>query len=505
MQHREYEFVGLMISFQLQAPYKLREESEEFKPDSFLGVNMEGNTDNFILSLALDSYHLETKYGPVLYLRFGCQSFLVISSPSGVEECLTKNDIVFASRPQIMAGDMFSFNYSSIVWAPYGQFWRLLRRFAAIELFSTINLQSSSIFHEEEVRILIRSLFRVSKSGSSVVDVKNWVSIFAYNTIMRLVSGERLVNEEDAGGTKGKEIIKELRKLFFPDIPFFNVCDFFPVLRWFDYKGIQKKMVLLQKERIKFSSGLLDEFQQKEIYSSEPSIQVKNRKKATPIIKTLLSLQKLEPEFYTDDIIKSFLLVMFIAGTETSFATIVCALTHLLAHPEVMHKLRSEIDSKVGQRRLVNESDLPTLPYLHCVVNETLRLNTPVPFLLPHWSSEDCVVGGYDIPKNTTLMINVCALHQDPKEWEEPEKFKPERFETMEGEKDGFGYKFVPFGLGRRACPGNNMGLRAISLALGAIIQVFDWENVGKDKMDAGSLEAVCTPRQDCIPLLSQL
>ncbi|PHU20742.1 hypothetical protein BC332_11893 [Capsicum chinense] len=197
--------------------------------------------------------------------------------------------------------------------------------------------------------------------------------------------------------------------------------------------------------------------------------------------------------------------------------TIQWAMRLLLAHPEAFHKLRGEIDSEVGNKRLLNESDLGKLPYLHCVINETLRLYPPVPLLFPHYSLEDCTVGGYDIPKHTILAVNTWAIHRDPKSWDEPGKFKPERFEAMEGEKEGFNYKFVPFCKGRRACPGVAMAIRSVSLALGSLIQWFDWENIEiEENLDAcyddkislkkdKPLEAICIPRQNCIQLLSQL
>lgn len=197
--------------------------------------------------------------------------------------------------------------------------------------------------------------------------------------------------------------------------------------------------------------------------------------------------------------------------------TIQWAMRLLLAHPEAFHKLRAEVDSKVGNERLLSESDFTNLPYLQCVINETLRLYPPVPLLLPHYSLEDCTIGGYDVPKHTILMVNAWAIHRDPQVWDEPEKFKPERFEGMKGEKEGFNYKFVPFGMGRRACPGAAMGLRTASLVLGSLIQWFDWENVEfEENLDAcynaritlnkeKPLEAICIPRKNCIRFLDQL
>ncbi|KAH0680396.1 hypothetical protein KY290_022581 [Solanum tuberosum] len=148
------------------------------------------------------------------------------------------------------------------------------------------------------------------------------------------------------------------------------------------------------------------------------------------LVGTLLSLQESEPEFYTNDLIKSVLLGLIVGGTETTSMTIQWAMRLLLAHPEAFHK---------------------------CVINETLRLYPPVPLLFPHYSLEDCTVGGYDVPKHTVLMVNAWAIHRDPDLWDEPEKFMPERFEAMEGEKEGFNYNFTIW-YGEKSMPRSHNG-----------------------------------------------
>jgi cytochrome P450 len=188
-------------------------------------------------------------------------------------------------------------------------------------------------------------------------------------------------------------------------------------------------------------------------------------------------------------------------------------MTLLLNHPKVMQKVKAEIDEHVGHGRLLNESDIVKLPYLRCVINETLRLYPPAPLLLPHFSSEACTAGGFDIPQGTMLVVNAWTMHRDPKLWEEPNEFKPERFEAGLGEGDGF--KYIPFGIGRRVCPGASMGLQIVSLALGVLVQCFEWDKVGTVEdtshglgmilSKAKPLEALCSPRRDLITLLSHL
>ncbi|MCD7465895.1 hypothetical protein HAX54_002103 [Datura stramonium] len=389
----------------------------------------------------------------------------------------------------------------------------------AIEFFSSSSLQKSSLFQKEEIEILIRSLFnKASTHGSTRVDLSYWTFTFVFNVMMRIGTGKSCVCEEDIGREKGKKIIEEMRGIFFANLLVLNVCDFLPVLKWIGYKGIGKKMDFTNMKRNEFLNRLLDEFRREKSINAAGRTE---RFKKTMLIENLLFLQESDPEFYTDDLIKSLLVVLFVAGAETTSMTIQWAMRLLLAHPKAFHKLRSEIDSKVGNERLLNESDFANLPYLHCVINETLRLYPPVPLLLPHYSLEDCTVGGYDVPKNTILMVNAWTIHRDPELWDEPEKFKPERFERMEGEKEGFNYKFVPFGMGRRACPGANMGMRTVSLVLGSLVQWFDWKSSVDQleeiyEMDASynskvisskdkPLEAICIPRQNCIQLLSQL
>ncbi|KAK4342519.1 hypothetical protein RND71_038335 [Anisodus tanguticus] len=477
-------------------------------PPSPLSLPVIGHLYLVKKTLHLTLTSLAGKYGPVLYLKLGSMPLIVVSSPSAIEECLTKNDIIFANRPRTLAGDKFTFNYTVYVWAPYGQLWRILRRLTVVELFSSQSLHKTSTLRDQEVGIFIRSLYRFTKASSSTkVDLTNWAFTLVFNLMTKIIAGRHIVNEEDAGMEKGIEMIDKLRGTFLVTISFLNMCDFLPMLRWIGYQGLEKKMALIHNKRNEFLNSLLDEFRHKKISG--------NMEKKTTLIETLLSFQESEPEFYTDDIIKSIMLVVFVAGTETSSSTIQWVMRLLLAHPETLHKLRADIDSKVGNKRLMNESDLSKLPYLRCVINETMRLYPPVPLLLPHYSTEDCTVGGYNVPKHTMLLVNAWAVHRHPKVWEEPDKFKPERFEATEGETERFNYKLVPFGMGRRACPGADMGLRAVSLALGALIQCFDWQIEEDESLEASynsrmsmqnkPLKAVCTPRQYLLQLLSQL
>lgn len=203
---------------------------------------------------------------------------------------------------------------------------------------------------------------------------------------------------------------------------------------------------------------------------------------------------------------------MFIAGTDSTATAMEWAMSLLLNHPEVLKKAREEIDAHVGSSRLLGADDVPSLGYLHCVLNETLRLYPVGPTLIPHESTADCTVGGYRVPSGTMLLVNVYAIHRDPAIWADPAAFRPERFE--DGRADGL---FVmPFGMGRRKCPGEALALRTLGLVLGTLIQCFDWDTVGGAEVDmaegggitlprAVPLEAICKPRHAMLGVLKGL
>uniref|UniRef100_A0A803PSH3 Cytochrome P450 n=1 Tax=Cannabis sativa TaxID=3483 RepID=A0A803PSH3_CANSA len=186
------------------------------------------------------------------------------------------------------------------------------------------------------------------------------------------------------------------------------------------------------------------------------------------------------------------------AGSDTSAVTLEWAMSNLLNHPCILQKVRDELDSQVGQQQLLEESNLTKLSYLRNVIFETLRLYPAAPLLIPHYSSSDCTISGFDVPRNTMVIVNAWAIQRDPKFWEDPEIFKPERFESN-NISETEGYKFMPFGVGRRACPGIGLAERVVALTLGSLIQCFEWENISKEKVDMSEGKGLTMPK--AVPL----
>lgn len=438
---------------------------------------------------------LSTRYGPILYLRLGRFPLLVVSTPSAAEECFATNDLVFANRPHLLSGKHFGYNYSSLPYVPYGTHLRTLRRAMADLALSSHQVQLTSDIREEETRFIIRQIM-CGVTQKRVVDLNSLFCQLSHNVVMRVLNGKQWSVSSE---------------VFTPQSSF-NVCDLMPVLRWIGYGGLEERMINLSKRRDAMLKGLIDDYKQereKKMSESGSGHGVMSGRKT--MIDELLDLQEKDPDFFTNDILKGLVLAMITAGTDTSARTMEWAMSLLLNHPDVLEKVKSEIDTTVSTPRLVQDSHVLNLNYLRCVINETLRLFPVAPLLVPHFSSSDCTIGGYDIPKGTMLVVNVWALHRSPDVWKDPLKFMPERFIEVEGEGDTF--RFMPFGAGRRVCPGANFAMRTVALVLARLIQCFEWEGCdgGLVDLDEGAgltmpkskpLEARCTPRGSVSSLL---
>lgn len=299
-------------------------------------------------------------------------------------------------------------------------------------------------------------------------------SDLTFNNIIRMVAGKRYYGdgaEENSEAKLIRQLIADLMNIFGAG----NAADYVPILRW--VTGFEKRVKELAGRFDEFLQGLVDERRSA-------------KEKGNMMIDHLLSLQETQPEYYTDCTIKGTILSLILAGTDTSAVTLEWALSSLLNHPEKLRKAREEIDSKIGLDRLVEESDISNLPCLQNIVSETLRLYPAGPLMVPHVASEDCKVGGYDMPQGTTLLVNLWAMHRDPQLWDDPETFKPERFE-----KEGEAHKLMTFGLGRRACPGSGLAQRLVSLTLASLIQCFEWERTGEEEVDMTEAGGVTMPK----------
>lgn len=288
---------------------------------------------------------------------------------------------------------------------------------------------------------------------------------------MRMLTGKRYYGEDVTDAEEAKvfrEIMSEIVEYAVSAYP----GDYLSILRLF-FRNYEKRVTWLRKRSDELFQNLIEE-------QRNSRRKICGGESRETVLDHLLLLQEKQPEFYTDEIIKGLLLVMLIAGTDTSASTMARAMSLLLSHPHSLKRAIEELDNVIGQERLIEETDIAKLPFLQNIVLETLRLKPPAPLLVPHMSSEDCIIGGYDVPSQTIVFINIWSIHRDPKLWDDPKSFRPERFEN----EDNGQCKLLSFGLGRRACPGANMAQRVINVALGSLIQCFEWKRTSEEGMN---------------------
>ncbi|XP_057794378.1 cytochrome P450 81Q32-like [Salvia miltiorrhiza] len=496
----------LFVLYLLFRPFLLT-KTLNYPPSPPLSLPILGHLYLFKKPLHQTLAKISQKYGPILLLQFGSRPVLVVSSPAATEECFTKNDVVFANRPRLLAGKHLGYGYTSLVWASYGDHWRNLRRIATVEMLSAHRVQTFAGVRRDDVRRLVRRLLsggRESEDGYRVVEMKSAFFEMTLNVMMMMIGGKRYY--DDVPGNSDERLrFKEIVTETFQVSGATNIGDFVPILRWFGMDKIESKLKALQEKRDNFMQDLIEEHRN---INSE-------KQRTTTLIDVLLSLQENDPQNYKDEIIRGMMQVMLSAGTDTSSSTMEWAMSLLLNNPDALIKARAEIDRQVGHSRLVDDSDLPHLPYLQSVIKETFRVCPVGPMLVPHESSAACTVGGYRVPRGTMLLVNTWAIQRDPKVWDHPMEFKPERFIGIEEKKEG-SFALMPFGYGRRGCPGENMALRVIGLALASLIQCFEWARLDKEMVDmAGSpgltmpktqpLVARCRPRLAVAELLKHI
>ncbi|CAN6817722.1 unnamed protein product [Brassica oleracea] len=409
-------------------------------------------------------HRLSKTYGPIFSLRVGYRRTVVISSSSLASECFTgQNDVLMSNRPCFLTAKYVAYNYTTVGTAPYGDHWRNLRRVCSLEILSSNRLTNFLYIRKDEIR---RMLTRLSREVNKEIELEPLLSDLTFNNIVRMVTGKRYYGDE----VHNEEEANLFKKLVA------DVNDCSGARHPGDYLQFLKVLGGSFEKKVKAVGEAMDEILQRLLD------ECRRDKDGNTMVNHLLSLQEQEPDYYTDVTIKGLMLGMMIAGTDTSAVTLEWAMACLLNHPESLEKAKQEIDEKIGQERLIDEPDLANLPYLQNILSETFRLYPAAPLLVPRSTTEDIKVGGYDVPRGTMVMVNAWAIHRDPSLWNEPEKFKPERFNIGEGGEDV--HKLMPFGNGRRACPGVGLGQRIVTLALGSLIQCFDWEKVNGEMVD---------------------
>ncbi|ERM96575.1 hypothetical protein AMTRI_Chr09g16460 [Amborella trichopoda] len=411
---------------------------------------------------------LARPYGGLMYLRLGFMPNVVVSTPEMAKQVLQVQDNTFSNRPATIAIQYLTYDRADMAFAHYGPFWRQMRKLCVMKLFSRRRPESWRPVREE-VDAMVKAVATKAKTEPGMpVNVGELVFGLTRNITFKAAFGSALGEGQDMFNS----LLQEFSRLFGA----FNIGDFLPVLSWMDLQGINK--------RLRNARQSLDHFIDKIIDDHMASAGQKDERTLDMVDDMLVHLgdgpasnddTDTAALKLTRDNIKAIIMDVMFGGTETVASAIEWAMAELMHNPQEMQKVQDELKKVVGLNRQVQEGDLENLTYLKCVVKEVLRLHPPIPLLL-HETAEETEVSGYRIPKQCRVMINVWAIGRDPKSWPDPDAFKPERF-TKENAYDfkGSCFEFLPFGSGRRSCPGMQLGLYGLEMAVAHLVHSFDW------------------------------
>ncbi|CAI9107378.1 OLC1v1006716C1 [Oldenlandia corymbosa var. corymbosa] len=504
----------LLLKRWKQSSHQNPENKLKYAPESAGGWPVIGHllqlTSHETLARSLGA--LADKYGPVFRIRIGMSPCLVVSNWEAVKECFTSKDKVFASRPNSSAGIYLGYNYAGFGFAAYGPYWRELRKIVLVEVLSSRRLESLRHIRISELENSIRELFWLGNTGidrrpAAKVVMSEWFEQLTLNIIVRTITGKRYNGEDEIGGGKYfRKVVKEFMHVSGQ----FVLSDVIPVsfLKWLEYfLGHIKTMKRIAKELDTITQIWIDDHVERRRAGGKTDDD--DEEQQQDFIDVMLSAIKDDfvDEFghSRETVIKATVQNIILAGSDTTSTHLTWVLSLLLNNPHDMKQAQEEIDHIVGKERWAEETDIKNLVYLQAIVKEALRLYPPGPISVPHLAREDTEVSGYHVPKGTRLFVNLWKLHRDPRIWSDPDTFLPERFMGSHAEVDFSGqnhFEFIPFGSGRRACPGLTFAMQVTHLTLARLLQGFSFATVSELPVDMAEGQGITLPKLNPLEVL---
>ncbi|XP_004152576.3 cytochrome P450 71A1-like [Cucumis sativus] len=416
---------------------------------------------------------LSNKYGPLMLLKLGQTPTLVVSSPRVAREIMKTHDLKFSNRPKTTAPNVMFYSCQDVGFAPYGDYWKKAKKMCVVELFSHKRVESFQYVRDEEIDILINKVHKGANCREGL-DLTQLLFQTSNDIVSRCVLGKKFEDEN------GKNEFRDLyTRRVIELLSAFCVGDFFPNFEWVDViRGLVGEM----KKVSKIIDGFFDMVIEDHVIKLRSNDRCDDKKDFVDIM-----LQQLNDEDYmfhdhfTRDNLKGILMDMFIGGTDSTATILEWTMAELLRNRNTMKKVQQEIRTIVGKnKKKIETMDINKMEYMKCVIKESLRLHPPVPLLVPRETTDMVDIEGYRVRAGTSVLVNVWAIQRDPKIWENPNQFIPERF--MEENKSidfkGSDFELVPFGSGRRKCPGIGFGIAASECVLVNLLYWFDWKMV---------------------------
>ncbi|KAM3393259.1 hypothetical protein ACQJBY_014113 [Aegilops geniculata] len=433
------------------------------------------------------------KHGPVMYLRLGQVDTVVVSSPSAAEEVLREKDLSFASRPNLLVAEISFYGNIDIAMTPYGGYWRTLRKICTVELLSERKVRHFSPVRDNETMSLVSNVGEAC-SGGKTFNLGRLIISCSNSIIAKAVFGEKCSSELQEQFLSAMDVVLKLSGAL-------CIGDLFPSLRFVDVlTGLTGRIWRARRQQDKALDKMI------------------SQSKMRPGDHLLGVLLRIRDEGELDfpmemDNVKAIIMDMFTAGTETTSSAAEWAMSELMRNPEVMAKAQAEVRRTFHDKNTQDhEVHVAELHYTKMVIKEAMRLYPVVPMLIPHVCRETCDLGGFQVTKGTRVMVNTWALGRNPEYWHEPEEFRPERFKNDTSTNQSLRFDYLPFGGGRRKCPGDTFGLAALHLMVARLLYYFDWSlpagvkpseldmemRVGMTLRRKNQLHLVATPYKAC-------
>ncbi|KAI7740850.1 hypothetical protein M8C21_020531 [Ambrosia artemisiifolia] len=404
---------------------------------------------------------LSKKHGPLMTIRLGSITSVVASTPDAAREILQRNDEACSGRIVPDAVTALADHDAAVLWIPANDEWRTIRKALNTYLTHQHKLDTLRDLRQNVVDGMLDFLNESGRKKASV-DIGKLTFAVALNQMSNTCVSQNVTNYEsdDIGGFK--TAVKTLMEVDGK----FNIADIFPVLKPLDPQNIRRQAKAAYDWFDKVTEGYITE-------------RLKHRESKLPrfgdMLDSLLDYSEANEAEFNFKHIKILLVDLFLAGTETSSNTTEWAMTELLLNPDMFSRVRKEVSTVVGEDGKIQEAKILDLPYLHAVIKETMRLHLSVPLLVPHKTESEVKLGEYIVPRNTQILVNAWAMARDPKYWQNPITFKPERFLENELDYKGQHFEFIPFGSGRRMCPGIPLAQRVVSLMVASLVYHYDW------------------------------
>ncbi|KAL4334085.1 hypothetical protein GQ457_07G009840 [Hibiscus cannabinus] len=422
--------------------------------------------------LGTDNLHLvftelAAVYGPIFKLWLGNKLCIVISSPALAKEVVRDHDVTFSERDPPIAAQIASFGCNDIAFDSYSSpNWKNKRKVLASELLTTARLNACYGLRREQVMKAIRDVYgNVGKP----IDIGKLTFLVAINATISMILGGKFRGEK---GDTIKDLFKDISSEQMELMGKPNVSDIFPAIARFDIQGIERRSKEINQSWNELFESVIQVATQEE----------KNEQKLG-FLQLLLRLEGKNNEDNASSLtmnqVKGLLADIVVGGTDTTTTMVEWTMAELIQHPEILEKAKKELVDVVGLNNTVEESHLPNLKYLNAVIKETFRLHPALPLLVPRYSAESSNLGGYAIPKGTKVFLNMWSIHRDPHVWDNSLEFKPERFlSDIAGKFDYFGndFRFMPFGSGRRKCPGLPIAEKMLYFILASLLHSFEWK-----------------------------